>query len=206
MSEVRFKSAVQKFLPESSIHYCYTLWQQHDFTFKIKNKRASKLGDYRFDPKLKRHTITVNNDLNPYSFLITYIHEVAHLVTFNEYKRRVKPHGQEWKNNFRQLMLPVMTDQVFPDKVLRKLAQYLRNPKASSCNDHQLMSALQEYDVNRSGVSLSEISPGELFRFRHRLFRKEALRRTRYVCCEMKTQRKYLISKVAEVEPVRDSV
>lgn len=202
MSEARFKSAVQKFLPEHSIDYCYKLWVEHGFTFKIKNKRASKLGDYRYDPKRKLHVITVNNDLNPYSFLITYIHEVAHLVTFNEHKRSVKPHGTEWKNNFKKLMLPVMSDDIFPDQVLRKLAQYLKNPKASSCNDHQLMKALQQHDENRSGVSLSEISAGQLFKFRQRVFRKETLRRTRYICCEIKTQRKYLISKVAEVEPV----
>lgn len=202
MSEIHFKNSLQKFLPEQALDYCYTLWRDHKFTLKIKKKRASKLGDYRFDPAKKEHFISVNNDLNPYSFLITYVHEVAHLVTFNEYKRGVKPHGREWKNNFKRLMLPVMTSNIFPDPVLRRLALYLKNPKASSCNDHQLMKALQEYDRHKSGVSLSEIPVGELFKFRERVFRKEALRRTRYVCCEVNTKRKYLISRVAEVEPV----
>ncbi|ELR68083.1 hypothetical protein C900_01162 [Fulvivirga imtechensis AK7] len=202
MSEVAFKNKLSKYFPEPAIHYCYTLWRDHAFTLKVKKKRASKLGDYRFDPNKKVHTISVNNDLNPYSFLITYVHEVAHLVTFKEHKRSVKPHGTEWKNNFKKLMIPVLNSEVFPDRVLRTLANYLKNPKASSCNDHHLMKALQSFDTNKHAISLSEISTGELFKFRHRIFRKETLRRTRYVCCEVSTKRKYLISRVAEVERV----
>ena len=202
MSEVAFKTKLNKYLPEQSIHYCYTLWRDHVFTLKIKKKRASKLGDYRFDPNKGDHIISVNNDLNPYSFLITYVHEVAHLVTFKEHKRSVKPHGVEWKNNFKKLMIPILNNKVFPDRILRTLAHYLKNPKASSCNDHQLMKALQSYDTHKQAINLSEISAGELFKFRHRIFRKETLRRTRYVCCEVSTKRKYLISRIAEVERV----
>lgn len=200
MTEAQFKTALARFLPEHAVHYCYTLWCQHPFILKIKKKRASKLGDYKYEPSKQKHIISVNNDLNPYSFLITYVHEVAHLVTFSEHKRRVSPHGKEWKGNFKKLMLPILNNEVFPDNVLRTLASYLKNPKASSCNDHQLVKALQCYDINKTGINLSEISTGELFKFRQRIFRKETLRRTRYVCCEVSTKRKYLISRIAEVE------
>lgn len=202
MTEAHFKATIQKFVPEQSVLYCHSLWYKYEFVLKIKNKRASKLGDYRYDPRKKQHVITVNNDLNPYSFLITYVHEVAHLVTFSEFRKKVKPHGVEWKNNFRQLMLPVLTNDVFPDAVLRTLAHYLKNPKASSCNDHQLMKALQAFNQKTTGINLSEISTGQLFQFRRRIFRKEDLRRTRYVCCEVNTKAKYLISGMAEVEPL----
>jgi len=202
MTEIQFKNTLQPFLPKHALHHCYLLWQQHGFILKIKKKRASKLGDYRYDPNRQQHIITVNNDLNYYSFLITYVHEVAHLVTFSEHRRNVKPHGREWKNNFKKLMLPFLNNDVFPDQVLRTLAKYLKNPKASSCNDHELMRALRCFDDKRSSLNLHEISAGALFKFRERVFRREDLRRTRYVCCEVSTRKKYLISGMAEVEPV----
>ena len=98
----------EKFLPKESAQYCYDLWKKHGFEFKIKKSRKTKLGDYRFDPKIGKHIISVNNDLNQYSFLITYLHEVAHLLTFQKYKNKVAPHGEEWKNEFKLVALPVL--------------------------------------------------------------------------------------------------
>ena len=68
--------------------------------FKISKNRATKLGDYRHPFKNNGHKISVNNNLNSYAFLVTTVHEFAHLLTWNEYKNKVKPHGNEWKNNF----------------------------------------------------------------------------------------------------------
>ena len=45
-------------------------------------------------------------NLNPYRFLMTLVHEVAHLVAFQKYGRAIKPHGKEWKFTFQTLMLP----------------------------------------------------------------------------------------------------
>ena len=58
--------------------------------------------------------ITVNGDLNPYSFLITTIHEFAHLVTFEEYQGRVKPHGKEWQLTYSKMLYPVIEDGGLP--------------------------------------------------------------------------------------------
>ncbi|UII22815.1 SprT-like domain-containing protein [Fulvivirga ligni] len=201
-SEKRFKEALKKHLPEAALDYCHTLWHENNFSLKIKKKRASKLGDYRYDPSTKKHTISVNNNLNPYSFLITYVHEVAHLLTFTEHKRSVKPHGAEWKRAFRNLMTPVLNTTVFPNEVLLPLKKYLQNPKASSCNDHRLMTALRPFDSGKSTLQLSDIPTGELFKLNNRVFRKESLRRTRYVCSEVSSKKKYLISKITEVEAV----
>lgn len=192
---------VKNFVPEAAYEYCQSLWLQHKFQLKIKRGRLTKLGDYRHDLRTGKHVITVNNDLNPYSFLITYVHEVAHLVTFEQYGRKIKPHGLEWKRSFQRLMLPVLNDQVFPSPVLRTLAAYLKNPKASSCNDHKLMQALNAYDES-PGLTLNDIEEGEIFIFGKRRFKKEKLRRTRYVCQDLDNGRKYLISKVASVQKV----
>jgi SprT protein len=190
--------SLQKHIPADAVDHCIELWDEFPFKFNIKAKRATKLGDYRYDPKNKSHTISINNDLNTYSFLITYLHEVAHLITFHEYGRKVKPHGIEWKAIFKKISLPILNTQVFPDEILRKLANYLKNAKASSCNDHNLMRALKIYDNNES-IFLSDISVGEIFNFGSRAFKKESLRRTRFVCQEVSSGRKYLISKSAVV-------
>ena len=68
-------------VPDDAVHYCLELWTSIPFNFKVKNNRTTKLGDYRYDRRNGAHSITVNMDLNEYSFLITYIHEVAHLLT-----------------------------------------------------------------------------------------------------------------------------
>jgi len=193
--------ALKKFVPEASYDYCKSLWIEHRFSLKIKRGRLTKLGDYRHDLKTGRHVITVNNDLNPYSFLITYVHEVAHLVTFEEYGRKVMPHGVEWKRNFQKLMLPVLNDQIFPSPILRTLAAYLKNPKASSCNDHKLMEALNQFD-EEPNLLLGDLQEGEIFLFGKRKFKKEKLRRTRFVCQDLTNGRRYLISKIAAVEKV----
>ncbi|MEQ8926509.1 MAG: SprT-like domain-containing protein [Fulvivirga sp.] len=195
----KYQLALSKFMPEPAVNYCYELWAKHNFKLSIKKKRQTKLGDYKYNPKTKSHYITVNNDLNPYSFLITYIHEVAHLVTFQDYGRRAAPHGKEWKSVFKNLMLPLLNNNIFPDDVLRTLASYLKNPKASSCNDHALTKMLSKYD-EKNGVFLEEIPTGKVFKLGNRTFKKESLRRTRFVCEEIPTGRKYLISKSALVE------
>ena len=112
---------------------------------KIVNKRSTKHGDFKryVDGKVQ---ITINNDLNPYRFLLTLMHEFAHLVTFEEYKR-VKPHGLEWKNNFKLLMLPFLKPKIFPDELLSELASYLMNPKASSDGSVNLSLAFRKFDV-----------------------------------------------------------
>ena len=192
---------LQRFFPAAAVDYCFELWKGHGFAFKIKRKRSTKLGDYKYDPRTCRHTITVNNDLNPYSFLVTYIHEVAHLVTFKKYKRSVPPHGKEWKHAFKVLMQPLLTPGVFPTPLLARVTKYMRDPKASSCNDHDLSMALAQYDTNKS-IVLQEIEIGSLFRLGTRTFKKEELKRTRYVCLEVKSGRRYLISRSAPVDKI----
>lgn len=189
----------QKFVPPGAVSYCYHLWLEHSFSLKITRPRSTKLGDYRYTTQ-GGHQISVNNSLNPYSFLITYLHEVAHLVTFSRYKRKVKPHGTEWKKAFQALMAPMLEKDVFPPELLSPLRQYLHNPKASSCTDPQLMAAIRTFDPRPEGHVLGELHAGEKFRLSGRIFVKGALRRTRILCEEPATHRKYLVPAQAVVE------
>ncbi|RZK82169.1 MAG: sprT domain-containing protein, partial [Pedobacter sp.] len=85
--------------------------------FKISKSRSTKLGDYRHPFNGVGHKISVNNNLNQYSFLVTTVHEFAHLLTWNDHKNKVKPHGEEWKKNFKRMMVPFIDQQVFPEDI-----------------------------------------------------------------------------------------
>jgi predicted SprT family Zn-dependent metalloprotease len=190
----------KKYVPELAVLYCFELWKKYDFHLNIKKKRNSKLGDYRFDFQTKLHTITVNADLNPYSFLITYLHEVAHLITQITYGNRAEPHGIEWKNEFKKIALPMVNDQIFPPDLLLTIQKYFKNPKASSCADPQLMKQLHVYNKNNNDSTiLDDVSIGKSFELSGRIFIKESTQRTRVMCRELSTGKKYLISKAAFV-------
>lgn len=198
------KEVFERFVPASAVDYCCKLWDHYGFEFQIKRSRRTKLGDYRYDPKSKKHTITINNDLNSFSFLVTYLHEVAHLITFEKHGRKVDPHGTEWKNNFVKVAQPMMNEGVFPKPILLALTNYFKNPKASSCSDPILFNVLRKFDLENPSIPLSQIRNGEEFTFNGKLYRKIEVRRTRSVCMALSSGRRYLISEIAPVLKKQD--
>ncbi len=193
----------QKFVPQEAAKYCAKLLDYFGFQFKIKKSRQTKLGDYRYQPHLKLHTITINNDLNQFSFLVTYLHEVAHLVTYKESGRKAAPHGKEWKLNFKKVAQPVLNEKVFPSQVLLALKNYFRNPKAASCSDPALYNVLKAFDKPSGEITLSKIPIGCDFEFNGKVYQKIEKKRTRSVCKEVSSKRRYFISEVASVKEVK---
>ena len=176
--------------------------------FKVSRNRNSKFGDYRPPFDGKGHRISVNYDLNPYAFLVTTVHEFAHLHTWNQHKHKAKPHGQEWKSNFKKMMQPFFEKGIFPDDVKRAIVNYLDNPAASSCSDLSLYRSLRKYDLPKDSVTTVEKLPVKaLFKLKDgRIFRKEEKLRKRFKCIEVNSKRVYLFSAVAEVEPLASQV
>jgi hypothetical protein len=199
---LEFEQAVfRKFVPVEAVAYCHQLYSQGDFKIRIVNGRISRLGDFRYDRDIGEYVISVNNNLNPYAFLITYIHEVAHYRTYLKHRHLVKPHGKEWKQIFQQLMAPMIRNEVFPDDLKHSLMRHLRNPKAATCSDPVLYALLRKHDHQSTDFQLlRQLKPGDQFRFKDRVFRKEMKRRTRALCFELKTGKTYLIPEIAEVE------
>lgn len=193
------KEVFYNYLPAAAVDYCFQLWIKHDFHFKVSRKRNTKLGDYRYYINEKSHTITVNGDLNPFSFLVTYLHEVAHLLVTVNHKRNVDPHGDEWKSEFKKVADPMLNTTVFPSFILTAFKKYLYNPKASSCSDPELLKALNYFDEESDDKYLGDVEAGKIFIFNNRQFVKESVRRTRVLCKELQTGKKYLISKMAKV-------
>ncbi len=167
---------------------------------KVKNERKTKHGDYRQLPNGK-HQITINSNLNPYRFLITLIHEIAHFEAYNKYGRFIKPHGKEWKYTFQHLMLPFLRPEIFPLELLPLLAKHFKNPKASSDTDTQLALALKQFNEADDKSFVFEVSLGQAFKlYNGRVFKRGHKRRKRFECVEVKTGKLYLFNPNAEVE------
>ena len=194
-------AALAGFLPEGSFDLVEPLLVSHRVHLTVTRSRVAVLGNYRHAMPGRNHRITVNGDLNPYAFLITLLHEFAHLLTFLQHGPRVASHGTEWKAGYSAILRDFIDRGIFPDDIREALASGLRNPAASTCADEGLMRVLRRYDRVREGTCLVEELPiGALFRIRDgRVFRKGERQRKRYRCEELGTGRVYVFSPVYEV-------
>ncbi|HAF78430.1 MAG TPA: sprT domain-containing protein [Maribacter sp.] len=198
------QQTLAKYLPELAVSPCFELIKNSQVHLKIVNERVTRHGDYRRG-KDGKHQITVNASLNKYRFLITLIHEIAHLLAFEKYGRNIKPHGVEWKKTFQFLMLPFIRPEVFPSQLLPLLANHFKNPKASSSTDARLSIALKQFDEQQSNKSyVYELPIGCVFRiYNGKLFKKGNKRTKRYECIEISSGRIFLFQPNAEVELIK---
>lgn len=192
-----------KYIPSHAIGLVFQLIESNHIHLKIVNERKTRHGDYRRLPN-GIHVITVNANLNKYRFLMTLIHEIAHLIAFEKYGRGIKPHGLEWKAVFQKLMLPFITPEVYPNDVLPYIARHFRNPKASSDTDANLSVVLKRYDPPNDKNYIFEVPQGSIFRiYNGKVFRKGEKRIKRYECVEVNSGKIYLFQPNAEVELLR---
>ncbi len=197
---IHLKEILRRYIPERSVDGAFDLVVKCNVHLKIVNERISRHGDYRQMPD-GRHQITVNASLNKYRFLITLIHEIAHLVAFEQYGRFIKPHGIEWKNTFQKLMLPYINPEIFPSKLLPVIANHFKNPRASSDTDEKLALALKQFDPANDKNYIFELPLGSVFRlYNGKIFKKGNKKVKRYECVELDTGRIYLFNPNAEVE------
>lgn len=188
----------KSYIPEKAIPIVQYLIEQHRFVLKIVQQRQTKHGDFRKLPNGK-FQITVNNNLNQFQFLLTLIHEIAHHVTYQKFVK-VQPHGKRWKTVFQHLMLPFLQPDIYPKHLLPLLANYLKNPKASTDADVNLSLALKKYSRELGKNFIFEIVNGNLFRFKGKTYQRGAKRRTRFECLQTETNRVYLFNQNVEVE------
>ena len=181
--------------------YCFQLWQDHPFDFIVSKARGTKLGDFRYSPT-KGYQVTVNHNLNPYAFLVTYIHEVAHRVTYDIHKSNVNPHGIEWKRNFYELFEPILDEELLPASLVHVLRKYLQNPAATSTGYAPLVTVLASFDTQPAiGTRLIDLEEGSVFQLKNLILIKGKLRRTRYICQDSQSRKNYLVAKNAYVQP-----
>ena len=127
------------------------------------------------------------------------MHEISHLFVFKIYGFKVKPHGIEWKTQFKNLLLPVLNNHTFPEQILKPLARYTLNPKASTDSDAKLSYALNQFNIEKKNY-VSDLKINSRFTAtngREYVFLKKL--RKRYQCVEIQTNKIYLFNPNAEI-------
>lgn len=199
-----FSKQLSKYMPAAAAPIISAWINDSACRFKVARSRRTKLGDYTAPFQGEPHKISVNHDLNPYAFLITTVHEFAHLKTYQQHKNKVKPHGVAWKNNYKMLMAPFIQADIFPEDILHAIVNYMENPAASSCTDLNLYRVLKNHDLQVSDtITLESIAEGTQFSIKGgRTFQKMEKLRKRYKCMELSSNKMYLFHPIAEVTPL----
>jgi len=196
---------LEQFLPEGAYEQVAPFFKTHVIHLTVTHERKSVLGDYRHPvTSAPQHRISINANLNPYSFLITLLHELAHLYTFVHFQFKAAPHGKEWKTQFRHILIPFLGKRFFPADVEKALLAYLHNPAASTCTDITLYKALYKYDEHKPGHKLvDDIGENQFFETEDgQTYQKIQKLRTRTRCRNVATGKMYFFQGIAEVKSV----
>lgn len=195
--------ALSEFLPEGSFEKVVHYIHHYKVHLTISKQRKSVLGDYRHSGWGGNHRISVNGNLNQYEFLITLLHELAHLLTYELHKNRVEPHGKEWKAHYSRLLVDFVQHKLFPKEIEQALQKSIINPSATANGETDLLLVLRKYDpVKKPGyLHIIDVAEGALFHTENgKIFRKGAKRRKRFECVEVKTGLRYTFSPITEVQ------
>lgn len=190
------------YLPQDSLEPVLYYLHLYKIHLTITRERNSILGDYRHAINQKNHRISINGNLNKFSFLVTLLHEIAHLLAFEIYGNRIAPHGKEWKNEYSKILAQFLLKKIFPADIEMALLKSIQNPSATSCGEEHLMRVLKKYDAKKEGELLIEqLLLGQLFKLKDgRVFQKGEKLRKRHKAVDVKTKQVYLFSGVYEVE------
>ena len=189
------------FVPPKSIKILQCWIDELGVKVIISKARRTKLGDFKV--KGGSMIVSVNNNLNRYSFLITLTHELAHAFVYRDYRSSKSPHGKQWQLTFRSMLLSFLTPDYFPKDILAPLSLYIIKPKASTISDIKLSSILRMYDTSKTTI-ISDINQGEEFRTsKGRLFVKGKKLRKRFRCVEKHTKKVYLFHPLADVSRIK---
>jgi SprT protein len=198
--------ALKAFLPEGAFEPVLALIHQYKLHLTVTKARKSVLGDYRHPKMGANHKISVNGNLNQYEFLITLLHELGHLLCYEQYRNRVDAHGKEWKYLYGLLLADFIQRDIFPIDIKKSLKKTILNPAATANGETALLLVLRKYDVvKKEGMAfLAHLPDGALFETeKGKRFQKIKKRRIRIECVELTTGHVYSFSGLSEVKMVQ---
>lgn len=190
-------SLLEKYLPDNTLPFLKTWFGAHAIHIKITKGRNSKLGDYRKMPD-KSHQITINSTLQPQLFFFVLTHELAHLLAFENFGHRISPHGAEWKNIFRIMLLESIS--VFSDDLQPIILKFSKSPKANFMASPDLVRYFHIENYEDESSYIEDLMVGERFVYKKQTYIIEELRKKNYLCLNLDTQKKYMFKPLARVE------
>ena len=193
-------SVLEQFLPENALPYLKIWFGSYPCHLKITKNRNSKLGDYRKLPD-KSHQITVNGTLEPQLFFFVLTHELAHLIAFEKYGRRISPHGAEWKQTFREMLLESLT--VYTEDLRPIIQKFSKSPKANFMASPDLVKYFHRPEEDDEQTFIENLKKGELFEYKKEIFVIEETTKKRYLCKNIKSSRKYYFRNLAQVKKLK---
>lgn len=196
----KLERVFSQYIPLPFVSYLVDLYSSVNVSFVIKNPRKTKFGDFKPLKKRGWSQITINNNLNKYGFLITALHEFAHLLIYEKHKNNVSPHGKEWKEVFKTLLIPVLESNKLPEDIQKPLLTSISNIKSSTCYSYDLYKAIVSRDDLNNLCFLEKIENGEQFQFNGLTFVRGDIRRTRFICTELETKNRFLFHGLAKVK------
>ncbi len=158
----RSLAAVRPHLPEAAYASVAGLLNSMPILVRAVRRRRTKHGDHIRPPGRHYSLITVNHSGNPYLFLITLLHEIAHARVVRECSGRAQPHGREWKSVFSAYLQAHA--HCFPSDLRPTVLRYSRRPLYSTDADPELSLALRRHDTLDLRPILSELREGQRFR------------------------------------------
>ncbi len=197
--------ALNAYLPDGAFEPVVSLINQYKVHLTVSKARKSVLGDYRHASIGANHKISVNGNLNKYEFLLTLLHELAHLLCFEQYRNRVEAHGKEWKYIYSVLLVQFVQMNIFPTDIQKSLKKTILNPAATANGETTLLLVLRKYDpVKKEGHAfVAHLAEGDIFEsLQGRIFRRGKKRRIRIECVEVATGHIYSFSALTEVKIV----
>ncbi len=198
---------LEAFLPPRSFEAVLPFFRKYAIGLTITRERRTRLGDYRAPAAgEKNHRISVNGNLNPYAFLITLLHEIAHLLVYEKYQHRVKSHGAEWKSTFGALLIQFADRGIFPENLEAVVRNSALSPASATFRDVALSGALRRYDRGEDPLLAGDLAVGDFFTATNKLI-YEVLerRRSRLRCRRMQDGREYLVPFAARVEIIQSA-
>lgn len=190
----RFANQLSSLLPFELALFISERIVDNDIHFIVSKNRKSKLGDYRFDPKQDKHIISVNVGLSKVEFFVTSLHEFAHYFAFKNFGRRIRPHGEEWKREYRSLLQQALQHDFQLEGLHSALLHEIKKPSVT----HK--KPLMDKPLRNDEIVLKDLKNEAVFSLKGRRFKKLELRRTRYFCQCVDSKRFYTIHKDAIVK------
>ena len=188
---------LEKYLPENTLPFLKTWFGEHYIHIKITKARNSKLGDYRKMPD-KSHQITINSTLQPQLFFFVLTHELAHLLAFENFGNRISPHGSEWKNTFRTMLLESIS--IYSEDLKPIILKFSKAPKANFMSSPDLVKYFHIENYEDETSYIEDLETEDRFIYRKQTYIIEGKRKKNYICLNLDNGKRYIFKPLARVE------